>query len=304
MINRLSFSDQFFSEALPLLENITMEQYRSRPDMIPMIFNVGSSNQWGEQDSEVTGFGLIPQSSEGADVEYDDVYQGLSKTYTHLLFKGGYKITKESVDDGKFGMHKKLAVAHGRAMFNTRQIEAASVFNNGFDPSFTGPDLVELFATNHPLQGPDGGTYRNELSTSADLSLTSLRQALNDVQDLVDDRGLLIHITSKWLLIPHELRYDAQELLKSELRPGTANNDINAFQMDQLNWIQWNYLTDPDAWFLLPDKDEHSLRWIEREPVNISSDYDFDSSTSKTQIRNRFSYGWSSPRGPFGSPGA
>ena len=298
---RTGFSDQFFSTALPLLEEVIMEQFGSKPDMIPMVYNVEGSDKWGEQDSTVTGFGIAPVKSENAPVYYDDVFQGYDTTYTHTTYALAFRVSKEMVDDEKFGMIKKSAMALGRSMFNTRQIEAASNFNNGFNASFTGPDSVELFSTAHPLIG--GGTASNELAAAADLSVTSLRQALDDMEDTVDERGLLINVVPEYLLVPNELIWDAEELLKSSLRPDTSDNPINAFQIKNLDYMVWNYLTDPDAWFLLAAKNDHSLKFYEREPVNVSSDYDFEADASKTKTRCRFSHGWSDWRGTFGSPG-
>lgn len=299
---RSGFSDQFFTSQLPVLEGITMEKYGSKPDMIPMVYNVASSDKWGEQSSSVTGFGLAPQKPENSPSTYDDVSQAYDKTYTHLTYSLAYTISKEMSDDEKYGLMGKLATALGRSMYNTRQIEGSSVFNNAFNSSFVGPDGVELCATNHPLVG--GGTASNELSTPADFSVTSLRQALNDMEDTVDDRGLLINVMPEKILIPNEILWDAEEILKSSLRPDTANNAINAFQVKNLEYMVWNYLTDPDAWFLLASKEDHSLRFWEREPVNVSSDYDFERDAFKTKIRHRFSYGFDDWRGIFGSPGA
>jgi len=298
---RTGFSDLFFSSALPLLEEVIMEQYGSKADMIPMVYNLESSDKWGEQDTTITGFGLAPSKSENAPVTYDDVFQRYDKTYTHLTYALAFRVSKEMIDDEKFGFIKKSAAALGRSMYNTRQIQGSSTFNNAFDSGFTGPDGKELCATDHPLIG--GGTARNELSSGADLSVTSLRTALNDLEDTVDERGLLINVMPEYLLIPNELIWEAEELLKSYLKPDTAENAINAFQMKNLDYMVWNYLTDPDSWFLLSSKTDHNLKFYEREPVNISSDYDFEADASKTKIRCRFSFGWSDWRGVFGSPG-
>jgi len=301
-ILRSGFSDLFFQTALPVLNNVVMEKYRSKPDALPMIFNIDTSDKWGEQSTSITGFGLVPQAGENADVEFDDVLQGYDKTYTHNLYKLAFRISKETIDDEKWGLIRKASQALGRSMFNTRQIQGASVFNNGFNAGFAGPDGVALFSTSHPLVG--GGTASNTLSVAADLDVTSLRQAIQQFEETVDDRGLLLNIMPRYLLIPNELQWDAEELLKSMLRPDTAENAINAFQMKNLEYMIFHYLTDDDSWFILSELDEHSLRWWEREEVNTSSDYNWMADASLTKIRNRFSFGWDDWRGTLGVQGA
>lgn len=299
---RNQFSDLFFATALPVLEDTIMEKYKSKPDLIPMIFNTESSDKWGEQDTTISGLGLAVAKGENAPVTYDDVLQGFDKTYIHATYALAIRVSKEMIDDDKWGIIKKATSALGRSMFNTRQIIAAAHFNNAFNAGFPGPDGLELCSLLHPLIG--GGTEQNELTAAADLSVTSLRAAINDIEDTVDDRGLLINISPKYLLVPNELKWDCEELLKSSLRPDNANNPINAFQMQNLDYLVWNYLTDPDAWFLMSEKTEHSMKWYDRESVNTASDYDFDARASKTMIASRFSSGWSEWRGIYGSPGA
>jgi len=297
---RTGFSDLFFSEALPLLEDVIINQYADHPDLIPYIFNIKKSTRWGEQDTAITGFGAAVEKAENSAVTYDQNYQAYDKTYTHLTYALGLRTSKEMIDDDRFDIVTKGAKALAHSMFVTRQVIAAAHFNNGFS-SAVGPDGKELFATDHPLVG--GGTEQNELTTAADLSVTSLRQALVDINDTTDERGLPVFITPKYLLLPSELQFTGEELLKSTLRPDNAENAINAFKMKNLDWVMWQYLTDPDAWFIISDKNQHSLKFNDREPVNVSSDYDFDADASKTKIRCRFSSGWSEWRGVFGSPG-
>lgn len=300
MAVRTGFSDLFFTDALPVLENVVMEKYNSYPDMIGQVFNVESSDKWGEQSTSITGFGLAPTKAENAQVSYDEFYQGFDKTYTHTTYALAFRVSKEMIDDEKWGVVRKASQALGRSMFNTRQITAAAVFNGG--ASDTGPDGVSLINASHPLVG--GGTSSNTLSAAADLSVTSLRAMIQVMEDVVDDRGLLLNINPRWLLIPNELRWDAEEILKSSLRPDNANNAVNAFQTVSIDYLVWNYLTDPDAWFMLSDKGEHSLMFYEREGVNTGSDVDWEADASKTKIRCRFSLGYDDFRGVTGTYGA
>src|SRR3990167_7827422 len=286
IVLRSQFSDLFLSDMLPAIDELIFMKYKDKPDPIPVIFNMKSSDRSIEQSTGIVGFGSAREIQEGASVSYEDMVQGYDKTYTHLKYGLGFKVSDESVDDGEFDF-----IAKG-----------SNHFNRAFNSSYSGGDAKELCATDHPLIG--GGTEQNELSTSADLAVASLRTALNDLEDMTDDNGLLLNIKPEVLLIPNELEFDAEELLKSSLRPDTAENALNAFlSIGKMRPVVWNYLTDNDAWFMLSSKDEHDLKWYDRKPMVVLHDRDFDSDANKVKISMRFSSGWNDFRGVFGSPG-
>ncbi len=303
IVLRTQFSDLFLEDMLPALDELIFMKFGEKPDIIPEVFNMKSSDRSIEQSSGVVGLGSVPEVQEGASVSYSDMVQGYDKTYTHLKYALGTKVSDESVADGNFDFIAKVVKALGRSAFDTRQVIGSNHFNNAFNSSFAGGDGKELCATDHPLIG--GGTEQNELTVAADLSVSSLRTALNDMEDTTDDNGILLDIRPKQLLIPNELEFDAEELMKSSLRPDNAENAINAFlSIGQMRPLVWNYLTDADAWFMLADKDEHDLNWYERMPMKVVHDRDFDSDANKVKVVMRFVSGFNDWRGVFGSPGA
>ena len=182
----------------------------------------------------------------------------------------------------------------------------ADVFNNGFTATGTammsGGDGEPLFDTSHPLAG--GGTYQNELTTAADLSVSSLEEALYTMRLTVGDRGELLDIQPRYLLVPPQLERTAWELIKSAGRPDTANRADNWLATQGLQIIVWNRLSDPDAWFLLTDKAQHGLVFYNREELQTDSDRDFNTKDFLYSVLTRFSVGWTDWRGVFGSPGA
>jgi hypothetical protein len=189
-------------------------------------------------------------------------------------------------------------------MSQTKQVKAAAVLNNAFDSSYTGGDGLELCSTAHTLA--NGSTFRNELSTAADLNETSLEQALIDVAGFVDERGLKIAVTGVKLIVPKELQFTSDRLLESQLRPGTADNDINAVRnMGMLpeGYVVNHFLTDTDAWFIKTDA-PNGLKGFNRTSIRTSMEGDFDTGNVRYKARERYVFGWSDPRGIFGSPGA
>jgi phage major head subunit gpT-like protein len=284
------------------LNMVIFEKYESYPEQFSRIYNVLESSKQYEDDVTMTGLGVFPVKPEGSSIVYDDPMRGFSKRYTHVTYALGFRVTREMMADDLYGPMRKMAKALGRSARQTVEIQAASLFNNGFSSTTGSPDGKPLFATDHPLVG--GGTARNELSTPADLSVTSLQQAINDFEDTVDDRGLLLAIKPKLLVVPSELKWQAHQLLMSPLLPGTADNDANPLKDEGLSYFVWNYLTDPDAWFLIAEPDDHEVKFFWRERFTVEAAEDFDTKDHKISGIMRFSYGWSDWRGVFGSPGA
>ena len=276
-------------------------KFGEKPPTINRVYNLPPTPQTAYvDDSYVTGFGLVPKKTEGAAAAYDDFYQGFDKRYTHDTYALTYRVTLEMVEDERYQIMGKMPRALGRSMRATVETDGANMFNNGFDSSYTGPDGKELFATDHPLIG--GGTQKNELTTAADLSDTSYEQALIDLSDTTDDRGILLNLVPKKLLYPTELEWTVRKLFKSEQDPDTANNAYNPAQDFTLEFVQWPYLTDPDAWFIVCD--EHEANWFWRVQPDHYRGNDFDTDDLKFKIRARWTRGWSVPWGMFGSPGA
>jgi len=269
------------------------------------IFDVESSDRAFEEEVMLAGFGNAETKPEGAGVNYDTAQEAWTARYNHETIALAFAITEEAVEDN---LYDKLAgrytKALARSMNNAKQIKGANVLNNGFSSSYTGGDGKELLATDHPTV--TGGDFKNELTTAADLNETSLEQALVDLADMIDERGLKVAVKATKMLIPSELVFVAERLLQSQLRTGTADNDINALKSSGMvpgGYVVNHYLTDSDAWFLKTDA-PNGLKVFERSPLKTSMEGDFDTGNMRYKARERYSFGWSDPRGIFGSPGA
>lgn len=299
---RNQFTDLNFDDALPALMQIIQDNYEQFPSVAEAIYNIKKTNRSIEQSTQISGFGNFVETNEKQEHASDLAYQTYDKTYRPLKYTLGFSMSRELVDDDQFGIVAGFSRSLGRSAYNTKEIHGAEVFNDAFDgTTFTGGDGRPLCDTAHTSLA---GSLRNELSTSADLSVASLKQAFIDMQDTVDHRGKLLNIMPRTLLVPSELRFTALELLKSTQLADTANNNINSLDSLSLQPVVWNYLTDPDAWFLLADKLEHDLCWIERDPFEVIT-YDKPSTESKVVYgRMRYARGFNDWRGVFGSPGA
>jgi hypothetical protein len=188
-------------------------------------------------------------------------------------------------------------------MSYTKQIKAASVLNNGFNAAFAGGDGVALFSNAHPLVS--GGTNSNIPTTPTDLNETSLENAVIQIAAWTDERGLLIAAKPKKLVIPPALQFVATRLLETELRVGTADNDLNALKNNGSipeGFTINNFLTDTNAWFLTTDV-PNGMKHFVRTPLQNSMDGDFDTGNVRYKSRERYSFGFSDPLGMFGSQG-
>tara|TARA_R110000868_G_scaffold264523_1_gene523151 strand:- start:122 stop:691 length:570 start_codon:yes stop_codon:yes gene_type:complete len=187
-------------------------------------------------------------------------------------------------------------------MANTKQVKGANVLNNAFDPNFLGGDGKELCATDHPTLA---GSFSNELNVSADLNETSLEQSLIDIAAFTDERGLKIAARGIKMIIPSALQFTAERLMESKGRTGTADNDINAIVskgMIPQGYVVNHYLTDDDAYFIKTDV-PNGLKMFNRSPIKTSMEGDFDTGNVRYKARERYSFGFSDPRGIFGSTG-
>ncbi len=268
------------------------------------LFDKNTSSKAYEEDVGVSSLGLAAIKSEGQAVQYDSERQGFTTRYNHVVYALGFIITREIFEDDQYDIvGKKKANALARSMRHTKEIVAANVYNRATTSGYTGGDGIVLLSTAHVNVA--GGTYANKLTTDADLSEAALEQAVIDIEGFTDDRGLIIAAKPKQLIIPRQLRFEAHRILKADGRTGTDLNDPNALKdMGLFGSIDVNhFLTDADAWFIRTDVPD-GMKYFERRGDQFEMDNDFDTENAKFKATARYSFGWSDPRGLFGSTGA
>jgi hypothetical protein len=296
---------QLLKELEPGLNALFGLEYDRYDNQHAEIYETESSDRAFEEEVMLAGFGQAPVKGEGAAVSYDSSNEAYTARYTHETIALAFAITEEAVEDNLYDrLSSRYTRALARSMANTKQVKAANVLNNAFSSTYTFGDGKELCATDHPTVG--GGDFRNELSTSADLNETSLEQSLIDIAAFIDERGLKIALQGRKLIIPAALQFVAERLTASQLRPGTADNDINASRsMGMLpdGYVVNNFLTDTDAFFIKTDA-PNGFKHFERMSIKNSMEGDFETGNVRYKARERYSFGVSDPRCVFGSPGA
>ena len=270
------------------------------------IFDTESSDRAFEEEVLIVGFGNASVKEEGQGVEFDSASEGFTARYTHETVALAFSLTEEAVEDNLYDrLGARYTKALARSMAHTKQVKAAAILNNAFTAGASaGGDGVALCDASHPLTS--GGTFANEPSTAADLNETSLEDALISIAGFVDERGLIIALRGTKLIIPRQLQFVAERLMVSNLRVGTADNDVNALKsMGMLpeGYVVNDYLTDTDAFFIKTDA-PNGLKHFERTALSTAMDPDFDTGNMRFKARERYSFGFSDPRCIFGSPGA
>ena len=296
---------QLLKELEPGLNALFGLEYDRYDNEHAEIYETESSDRAFEEEVMLSGFGAAPVKGEGSAVSFDTANESFTARYTHETIALAFAITEEAVEDNLYDrLSSRYTRALARSMSNTKQVKAAAVLNNAFDSSVTYGDGKELCATDHPTNG--GGNFRNELSTAADLNETSLEQSLIDIAAFIDERGLKIALQGRKMIIPSSLQFVAERLMASNLRTGTADNDINALRnMGMLpdGYVVNHFLTDTDAFFIKTDA-PNGFKHFERSAVKTSMEGDFDTGNVRYKARERYSFGVSDPRCVFGSPGA
>lgn len=296
---------QLLKELEPGLHALFGLSYKRYEQQYRDIYEILTSDRAFEEEVALTGFGAAPVKPEGAPIAYDEAGEAWTARYTHETIALGFAITEEAMEDNLYDkLSTRYTKALARSMAYTKNVKGASPINTAFDTNFPGGDGKPLLASDHPLA--NGGTWANKPAVAADLSETAIEDAIINIAGWVDDRGIPIAVKARRMIIPQQLIFVATRLFRTEQRPGTADNDVNAQRA--LNVIPDgyrvnNFLTDPDAWFIKTDV-EDGLKMFQRVAIKNAMEGDFETGNVRYKTRERYSFGWSDPRTLYGSPGA
>ena len=292
---------QLVKELEPGLNALFGLEYKQYGEQWAEIFETETSDRAFEEEVMLAGFSNAAVKPEGQGVTFDDAQETFTARYTNETIALAFAITEEAIEDNLYDrLASRYTKALARSMANTKQVKAAAVLNNGFNANFAGGDGKALFADDHPTLA---GSFSNELSTPAELNETSLEQSLIDIAAFTDERGLKIAAQGTKLIIPSALQFTAERLMKSTGRVGTADNDINALAsmgMIPQGYAVNHYLTSTKKFYIKTDV-PNGLKHFVRSPIKTSMEGDFDTGNVRYKARERYVFGFSDPRGIFGS---
>lgn len=296
---------QLLKELLPGLNALFGLEYARYGEEHKEIYDTETSERSFEEETKLSGFSAAPVKNEGSAIAYDNAQETWTARYNHETIALGFSLTEEAIEDNLYdSLSARYTKALARAMSYTKQVKAAAILNNGFDAGYKGGDGVSLFNTQHPLVS--GGVNSNTPSVAADLNETSLENAVIQIAQLTDERGLLIAAKPKKLIVPSALQFVATRLLETKLRTGTTDNDVNAIENNGSipeGYVINHFLTDTNAFYLTTDV-PNGMKHFVRTPLSNSMDGDFDTGNVRYKSRERYSFGYSDPLSMYASPGA
>jgi len=295
---------QLVKELEPGLNALFGLEYKRYENQHAEIYATETSDRAFEEEVMLSGFANAQVKPEGSGVVFDNAQETFTARYTMETVALAFAITEEAVEDNLYDrLSSRYTKALARSMANTKQVKSVNPLVNGFGGGFTSGDGSNLFATDHPTIA---GTVSNRLATNSDLNETSLEQSLIDVAAFTDERGLKIAAKATKMIVPSALQFQAERLMKSEGRVQTADNDINAIRsmgMVPQGYRVNNFLTDPNAFFLITDV-PNGMKHFVRTPIKTAMEGDFDTGNLRFKARERYQFGVSDFRGIFGTPGA
>jgi len=298
---------QLVKELEPGLNALFGLEYKRYENQHAEIYTQESSDRAFEEEVMLSGFANADVKAEGQGIAYDDAQETFTARYTNETIALAFAITEEAIEDNLYDrIASRYTKALARSMSNAKEVKGAAPLNNGLPSvaTFKSGDAKALFTTNHPTVS--GTVVKNTLTTQADLNETSLEQALLDINAFTDERGLRVAARGVKMIIPSANQFNAERLLKSQGRVGTADNDINAIVsmgMVPQGYRVNHFLTDSDSWYLVTDV-PNGMKHFQRTPLSTAMEGDFDTGNVRYKARERYVFGVSDFRGMFGVEGA
>ena len=297
---------QLVKELEPGLNALFGLEYKRYENQHAEIYVTETSDRAFEEEVMLSGFANAAVKPEGSGVIFDNAQETYTARYTMETVALAFAITEEAIEDNLYDrLASRYTKALARSMANTKQIKSVDPLIQGLPTTnnFDSGDGVSLFNTAHPTIA---GTVSNTLAVQADLNETSLEQSLIDIAAMTDERGLKIAARGVKMIVPSELQFTAERLMKSQGRTSTADNDINAIAsmgMVPQGYRINNFLTDTDAFYIITDV-PNGMKYFERTPIRTAMEGDFDTGNVRYKARERYRFGVSDYRGIFGVEGA
>lgn len=278
-------------------------RYKKIDTMWSKVFEKRSSKMALERRTQMAYLPLAREKAEGAS-SFFDTAAGERWQYAAVMkeLSLGYIITRPAIEDNLYKQEFNPSNLGLQEVFaTTKEIYAANIFNLGttFD-STVGGDGVALFSTAHPV---DGATVGNKPTVDVSLNEGPLLTAMTSIRNnWVDERNIKISARPEMLIVPTALDPVACRLLKTALRPGTANNDVNAILHiggGLKDYMVNEFLSSDFPWFVKTNR--KGLIYYDRVAFEMDMYVDFDTDNLKVKGRERYVFSYYDWRSVYGS---
>lgn len=274
------------------------------PMVCKQIFKKRNSDKNYEQEVELALTPLGREKPEGTEIAYEQIRQTFNTTYINRSYGLGFQITREAMDDNQY---KKDFPTQGEAlktsMLQLMETNAASILNNAFDTNYPIGDGQPLISTAHPLA--NGQVQSNGVAVAVGLNESATQDFITQIKKMKQASGLFDNVSGLRYVVPEELTYNADRMLKSQYRPATANNDIAVIPGMVLlpqGQVSWRYLTSATAWFIQTDA-PMGLTWFDRVPLEFDTIEEPKVKAVGVTAYQRYSFGVTNFRSITGTSG-
>lgn len=301
-VHTTGFAPELLYPGLAEIWGLDYDQY---PTKYTKFLKVEDSDKAFEKEQGMSGFSVAGVKDQGNAPQFARLTQGFQKEYVHITYGLGAIVTREMMEDDQYGIISQIPTLLAEALRRTEEIVSHGPLNNAFDASIVGADGQSLCSASHPNAGSGGGTQSNTPSVAVDLTQTSLEQAYIDTMNFRDENNQRISLPdSRKLIVSRSDLYNAQKILKTQYKVGSADNDVNVIANQDIELVVSNYLVDQDAWFL-KNNFRNGLKFKRRRAADIERDNDRVGTQNLAMITtSRFSVGWTDWRDIYGSAGA
>ena len=297
-------STDFRSIVEPILNEEFDGLYNQRADEWKQVFTERQGIPRNYHEEPVLyGFGAAPELPDGMPVTYQSGGVLFNARYVYKVYGLAFALTKVLVEDGDhISIGQTYAKHLAQSLIETKETLCANILNRAFNSAYVGGDGVSLVNSSHPIAS---GTASNVLTTAANLSQTSLEQMLIQIRNAIDNNGKRIRLTPTKLVLSPSNVFQGEVLLKSVLRAGTGNNDINPINsMGMIDGGQANLsrLTSTTAWWVQTDA-KVGLQLMMRRKLEKSMEGDFETDSMRYKATERYIPGWTDWRTIYGTAG-
>ena len=286
----------FSSLLAPGLRKVWNDEWKNYSAEYDKLCNVVTTEKNYETEYEMTLLGgSFPAKPEGESIQYVDPVGGNTKTFTPASFGMGFRVTQEMMEDDLYAQIKKMPKGLQKAQRNRVELDAIGVLDDASaGGTYTCFDSLAWASTAHTILYT-GGTFANRPTSYGALGVTTLTAAITRMEKQVDNDGIKILQKPKLLVIPADLRFIAKELLKSEYKPYTANNEVNPLGGEGLSYFVSHFMSSTTMWALFAE--EHGWMWYWRIRPQFGNSDDFDTGDAKFKARHRSTQGVADWRG-------